>query len=391
MRGKNLAVAWPAMMIARALSIAAVAVLLACNQAAPPTTTAAAPVAPANQPPAEDTPTRPGAKPDNPSSPSVPGGAGGSGGGSSPALPSVVGNIVFEINTGAASARSSSIASLPPIDGARQGAVIVSERIQKTFPEDFTYLQSTADSFWVHYPWRLKEEARAITQDWLNEGGTVIPSYSLNGGTEWLSGTIPGLTTVHRWGYNESGGYVKIEMRTERIGSFVGDGHSYHVHNSYACTTTETSHSTRWHDESVTPPLPHHPTMAITEGAATATAEATLANGVITAVGNIQHGSGTFTGTNIAYTWGTFWGEPQRGSGATFTFTVSGGQVTAVNVTNGGTGYRKPCNAGTSYTSPPSYYVDKTEPGYWETASMRAALRRHGTEPLFIRFAIISP
>ena len=38
----------------------------------------------------------------------------------SPALPSVVGNIVFEIHAGAAPTRSSSIASLPPIDGTRQ-------------------------------------------------------------------------------------------------------------------------------------------------------------------------------------------------------------------------------------------------------------------------------
>lgn len=175
------------------------------------------------------------------------------------------------------------------------------------------------------------------------------------------------------------------------IGPGLSDHHFHSLVNRYACTTTETSHSARWHDTSWTPPLPHHPTMTITEGAATATAEATLSNGVITAVGNIQHGSGTFAGTNVAYTWGTFWNELQRGSGATFTFTVSSGRVTAVAVTNGGTGYRKPCNAGTAYTNPPAYYVDKTEPGYRETASMRAALRRHGTEPLLIRFAIISP
>ena len=60
---------------------------------------------------------------------------GGSGGGSGPALPSVVGNIVVEINTGAAPTRSSSIVSLPPIDGTRQEATIISERVRKNFPK----------------------------------------------------------------------------------------------------------------------------------------------------------------------------------------------------------------------------------------------------------------
>ena len=121
--------------------------------------------------------------------------------------------------------------------------------------------------------------------------------------------------------------------------------------------------------------------------AAKATAEATIANGVITAVSNIQHGSGTFTGTNIAYTWGTFWNEPQRGSGATFTFTVSSGQVTAVTVVNGGTGYRKPCNASVSYRSgAPSYYEDKTKASYYQNRpnARRAPTARHraATYPL---------
>ena len=389
-RLKLFAVASPAMRVLTIL-VAVAAALLACNEAAPPTTTAAAPTAPVvpvsgggSSPALPSAPAAPVA----PTAPAVP----VSGGGSSPALPSVVGNIVFEINAGAAPTRSLSIASLPPIDGTRQESTIISERIRKTFPGDFTYDgPTTVAEVYTHlYPWKLEQEATAITQDWLDNGGTVIPSYSLNGGTEWFSGAIPGLPTIHRWGYNESGGYVKVEMSPGApIPSL--SGHEYSVHNRYACTTTETSHSARWHDTSWTPPLLHHPTMTITEGSATATAEATLSNGVITAVGNIQHGSGTFAGTNVAYTWGTFWNEPQRGSGATFTFTVSSGRVTAVAVTNGGTGYRKPCNAGTAYTNPPSYYVDKTVPGYRETASMRAALRNHGTEPLLIRFAIISP
>ena len=303
--------------------------------------------------------------------PAAPGGSGG-GSGPAPAAPSVVGNIVLEINTGAAPTRSSNIVSLPPIDGTRQEATIISETVRKTFPEDFTY---APDYYWERregLPWILKMEAPSITQDFLNNGGTAIVTFSMNGGSEWLSSASLSFHPLSRWGYNESGGYVQIEMRHFTYSGFV----------KYACTTTETGH----HRTS----MPHHPTMTITEGAATATAEATIDNGVITAVGNIQHGSGTFTGTNIAYTWGTFWDEPQRGSGATFTFSVSGGQVTGVTVTNGGTGYRKPCNAADSY-NPPSYYVDKTAPSYLETSHMRAALRSHGTEPLLIRFTIISP
>ena len=311
----------------------------------------------------------------------------------------MVGNIVFEINAGAAPDRSSSIASLPPIDGTRQEQNIISETIRKNFPDDFTY---NPTNIYADHHWELKADAPSITQDWLDNGGTVIPSFSLNGGTEWLSfGFMPVLSTVYRYGINESGGYVMVEMMGVGVlaehlvgGARTGPGRAGY----YACTTTETGHhqtgllpgtsmsgDTWKHDG-----IPHHPTMTITEGAATATAEATIANGVITAVGNIQHGSGTFTGTNIAYTWGTFWREPQRGSGATFTFTVSSGQVTAVGVTNGGTGYRKPCNAGDSYTKP-SYYYDETVASYGATAYMRAALRIHGTEPLLIRFAIISP
>ena len=302
---------------------------------------------------------------------------GGSGGGSGPALPSVVGNIVVEINTGAAPTRSSSIVSLPPIDGTRQEATIISQRIRKNFPEDFTYDPENRQTL-KGWPWILENEASSITQDFLNNGGTVIVSLSFNGGSEWLSDGSLFLNVLNRWGYNESGGYVRLEL-----------GHlSYSGFVAHACTTTETGHyGSQYHIHGDTV---HHPTMTIAEGAATATAEATITNGVITAVGNIQHGSGTFTGTNIAYTWGTFWNEPQRGSGATFTFSVSGGQVTGVTVTNGGTGYRKPCNAAQSY-NPPSYYVDKTAASYYEISHMRAALRRQGTEPLLIRFAIIRP
>ena len=211
-RLKLFAVASPAMMRVFAM-VAVAAALLACNEAAPPTTTAAAPTAPVipvsgggSSPVLPSAPTAPVA----PTAPAVP----VSGGGSSPALPSVVGNIVFEINAGAAPTRSSSIASLPPIDGTRQESTIISERIRKTFPGDFTYHEP--DILGTDF-WELKEEAPTITQDWLNNGGTVIPSFSLNGGTEWLSGSIPGLPTVHRWGYNEAGGYVKIEMRPVRI------------------------------------------------------------------------------------------------------------------------------------------------------------------------------
>ena len=370
-----------------AMVAVAAAVLLAC-EAAPPTTTPTTPTTPA--------------APAAPAAPTTPAAPGGSGGGS-PALPSVVGNIVFEINAGAAPARSSSIASLPPIDGTRQEATIISETIRKNFPDDFTYNPTNT---YLDHPWELKADAPSITQDWLDNGGIVIPSFSLNGGSVWLSpGFMPQLSTLYQYGRNESGGYVMVEM----AGIGVLAEHVPSSYARYACTTTETNHhlpptrsnnylSSNGHrTEQVGPApqswpadLPHHPTMTITEGAATATAEATIANGVITAVGNIQHGSGTFTGTNIAYTWGTFWREPQRGSGATFTFTVSSGQVTAVGVTNGGTGYRKPCNAANSYTEP-SYYYDKTEASYGATAYMRAALRIHGTEPLLIRFAIISP
>ena len=289
--------------LATPVAIAASAVLLAC-EAAPPTTTAAppapAPAAPGGSGDGSPAPAAPGGSGGGSPAPAAPGGSGGG----SPALPSVVGNIVFEINAaGAAPARSSSIVSLPPIDGTRQEQNIISETIRVSFPDDFTY--NPTDIYADHH-WELKADAPSITQDWLDNGGTVIPSFSLNGGTEWLSfGFMPVLSTVYRYGLNESGGYVMVEM----MGVGVLAEHLVGGGGRYACTTTETNHHlpTTGNPPTWSADLPHHPTMTITEGAATATAEATIANGVITAVGNIQHGSGTFTGTNIAWTWGTFW------------------------------------------------------------------------------------
>ena len=316
---------------------------------------------------------------------------GGSGGGSGPALPSVVGNIVVEINTGAAPTRSSSIVSLPPIDGTRQEATIISERVRKNFPEDFIYDAENYISG-KGYPWIVKQETSAITQDFMNNGGTVIVSFSRNGGTDWFTAGVIftaggsfNLKTLSRFGYNESGGYVQAEM-----------GHHQHsgTFAPYDCTTTETD------DQALT--NGGHPTLIITEGTASATARAAIDNGVITAVKNIQHESGTFAGTNIVYTWKAIsYGnveepEPHRGSGATFTFTVSGGQVTGVTVTNGGTGYRKSCRFHYSAQQPsqhgqPSYYIDRTTASRQETAFMRQTLRNQGTEPLLVRFAIIRP
>ena len=312
---------------------------------------------------------------------------GGSGGGSGPALPSVVGNIVVEINTGAAPTRSSSIVSLPPIDGTRQEATIISERVRKNFPEDFIWDPENFTSG-KGYPWIVKQETSAITQDFLNNGGTVIVSFSRNGGTEWFTGGGRfNLYALSRWGYNESGGYVQAEMIPHHINRIT----------PYSCTTTETDDQALAIDSG-------HPTLIITEGTASATARAAIDNGVITAVKNIQHESGTFAGTNIVYTWQSYYqctGDcpdpvlPERGSGATFTFTVSSGQVTAVTVTNGGTGYRKSCRYGVGsadyLSGQPSYYVDKTAAPLTETHYMLKELRALGTEPLLVRFAIIRP
>ena len=45
----------------------------------------------------------------------------------------------------------------------------------------------------------MKQETSAITQDFLNNGGTVIVSFSRNGGTEWFTaGGIYNLYAISR-------------------------------------------------------------------------------------------------------------------------------------------------------------------------------------------------
>lgn len=393
-------------------AIAAVLLLGACEEAAPPTT-AAAPTAPAA--PAGEAPTRPGTKPANPASPSVPGGgAGGSGGiGSSPALPSAVANIMFEINAGSAPTRSSSIGSLPPIAGIRQAAVVRSERVRINFPDGFNYDAMEDEAGNTHpWPWQLEAKAPSITQNWLKTGGIVILSTSLNGGKEWhimeADDRRSHLDARHKWGFRDTGGYVKLELR----GNLSLDGPLGYGGAWYACTTTEignTDRITRVFRDAYADPshnIQNYPTMTITGGTTDATAEAIIDNGVITAITVTEGGSGFTNGSSVAlaYSWRDFWGEPQRGSGATFTFTVSGGAVTAVTVTNGGSGYRKPCNTQALsvrgygqptpddrlvYT-PPDYYADKTDPGYSEVAQMRHSLLNNGV-PVLILVTIISP
>lgn len=386
-------------------AIAAVLLLAACEEAAPPTTATA---------PTGEAPTRPdSAKPANPASPSVPGGGVG-GVGSSPALPSVVANIMFEINTGPASTRSSSIASLPPIAGTRQAAIVRSERVRINFPDGFTY-DTTEDEDGNHvnsWPWQLEAKAPSITQNWLKAGGIVILSTSLNGGKEWHimeeDDRRSHLDARHKWGFRDTGGYVKLELR----GSLGLDGPLPYGGAWYTCTTTEIGDTDRitrvFRDAWANPShnIQNYPTMTITGGTTNATAEAIIDNGVITAVTVTEGGSGFTDGSSaaLAYSWRDFRGEPQRGSGATFTFTVSGGAVTAVTVTNGGSGYRKPCNTNALRVrgygqptpddrlvyDPPDYYADKTEPGYYEVAGMRNSLLNNGV-PVLILVTIISP
>lgn len=371
--------------------LAVLMALAACEEAAPPK-----PTMPSI--PAESEPATPAS---GPGTTAAGGGQFPTGGGGGAPLPEVANNIVFEILAGSGPSRSGSIIALPPIGDTRQEAITGGTLVTARFPDGFTY---SWNSTYKRHLWSRRQAASAITQDWISNGGTVVVSYSLDAGSTWLS-SLGSSNVIHsypvaRWGRDESGGYVRLDLERSNvltnfvIGAHPGGGYSSRSWRveGHACTTTETSFSETW--PMYVPVKPHHPTLKITEGAATATAEATLANGVITAVGNIQHGSGTFAGTSVDYSWGDFWGEPQRGSGATFTFTVTGGRVSAVAVDSGGIGYRKPCNPGESYgtsTAPPEGYFDTSQAGYWLTAAMKSDIRYYGSERILVRFAILTP
>ena len=360
--------------------------LAACDEATPPQTTLPS-IPPAAAEPAEP-PAGSGGTP--PAAP-LPGG----GSGSTP-LPTVTDNIVFEIVTDSIPSRSGSSIALPAIEGTRQESTIGGTVVTAQFPDGFTY---SWNSIYERHVLTRRQSAPAITESWMASGGTIVVSYSLNAGATWLSGlgaaSLASSYPIASWGRDESGGYVQLDLvrgNLNVLSVFGGDrphlGNHHQGTDLHACTTTETPVRRIRGDY-------HIPTLKITEGVATATAEATLAAGVITAVGNIQHGSGTFAGTNIDYAWRDFWGEPQRGSGAAFTFTVTAGQVSAVTVDSGGTGYRKPCEEGVTdppesiYTWPDGY-VDDTWPGYWLTAVMKSDLQYFGSNRILVRFAIIT-
>lgn len=358
--------------------------LAACDEATPPQTTLPS-IPPAAAEPAEP-PAGSGGTP-----PAAPLPRGGSG---STPLPTVTDNIVFEIVTDSSPSRSGSSIALPAIEGTRQESTIGGAVVTAQFPDGFTY---SWNSIYERHVLTRRQPAPAITESWMASGGTIVVSYSLNAGATWLSGLGAASQTssypVASWGRDQSDGYVQLDLMRGNLGSlsvYGGDRRHLGTHhagtNLHACTTTETP---------VHPDLDSHmPTLKITEDEATATAEATIAAGAITAVSNIQHRSGTFAGTNIEYAWGDFWGEPQRRSGAAFTFTVTAGQVSAVAVNSGGTEYRKPCaggvtGPGVAYTWPDGY-VDDTWPGYWLTAVMKSDLQYFGSNRILVRFAIIT-
>lgn len=356
-----------------------IVVLAACDEAAAPKATLP------SVPPAA-------AEPAKPAEPAEPPAAGGAttptpdGGGGVP-LPTVTNNIVFEIVTDAGPSRSSSTVALPTIEGTRQESSIGGTLISVHFPDGFTYSYNAS---YDRYVWRRRQDASAITADWMASGGSILISYSFDSGSTWFaslaSNNLDHIAALPSWGRNESGGYVQLELQRPSVALNRSIRHGVPLSTSrgniaYTCTTTERS--------AVTDP-PHQPTLKIVEGVATATAKATLTSGVITTVDNIQHGSGTFAGTNVDYTWQGFWEEPQRGNDATFTFTVTGGQISAITVDAGGTGYTKPCTPPDGFTKPNDYY-DKSRAGYWLTAVVKESLQYFGSNRLLVRFAIITP
>lgn len=349
----------------------------------------AAPVAPA----APESPAAPGPAPESPAAPAD--------------LPTVD-NVVIEILAGVESAPAASIVALPPVEGIirQQQVSLGGTVVTAAFPGGFSYRW---DATYQRHVWSRTQATAAISSDFLSRGGSVIVSYSLDRGSTWVN-ALGGSSIVHfypvaRWGVRDGSGYVQIDLERSRvlsnsalsafpISSYVGGNIFLHGH---ACTTTEDYHNDRWPTD-----VPHHPTLHLTEGAAKATVDATITAGVVTAVGNIVHRSGTFSDADdVTYTWGRFWDEPQRGTGAAFSFTVSSGEVSAVSVDLGGSGYRKPCNpkmcilpctdlSDQPVFTPAAGYEDKTQAGYWLTAAMRNDLRFYGSDRLLVRFAIIS-
>lgn len=266
----------------------------------------AAPVAPA----APESPAAPEPAPESPAAPAD--------------LPTVVDNVVIEILAGGTSAPAASIVALPPVEGIRQQQVSLGgTAVTAAFPGGFSYRW---DATYRRHVWSRTQATAAISSDFLSRGGSVIVSYSLDRGSTWVN-ALGGSSIVHfypvaRWGVRDGSGYVQIDlersyalvnsaMSTFPVSSYVGGNIFLHGH---ACTTTEDYHNDRWPTD-----VPHHPTLHLVEGAAKATADATISAGVVTAVGNIVHGSGTFSDADdVTYTWGDFGMSRSAGRARTF-------------------------------------------------------------------------
>ena len=371
--------------------------LIACEEATPPKpnepTPAAAPGNGAPASPAGAEPTAGGNPP--PTVAPTPGGA--------PALPRVANNIVMEITAGEReSTRSASIVSLPQIEGTRQESVTVGGKlVTAKFPEGFTY---TRNAEYDRHIWNRRLAAPAITQAWQTSGGTVVVTYSLDGGASWVRDLdYPArFYTTEGFGIaaGETAGYVYVDVVSN--GDFVEEpGPDQHPHRAsgqrnnghphtheHPCNTTASSLMEN-------PPVAHPVHLTIKQGSNSATAVLTLASGVVTAAGGFVHKDGSVFGGNAPYSyeWTKFWGIPQTGEGATFTPVVTANKLTALTVTAGGKGYSEPCSFTASHPTgdPSRANIDEEHPGYWLTSRVQHAIRYYGSGSILVRFAVIVP
>ena len=383
--------------------------LTACEQATqrhvaiPSVPPAAAEPTPPGQPPAAG-----GSGGPSPSAPApiTPPSAGGGTAGAP--LPSVT-NIVFEITTGRTPRTANRIA-LPPIDGTRHENTVIVPSIRVPFPSGFTYSRNAT---YERHEFGRREQVNTLTQDRLTRG-TVAVTYSLDGGSIWSSQLEHPNGHFHSrptWGRDPSGGWIKLTIESPGVPDRRGDRANNH-HYAPADATNNACHSASVSPSGQTTTFAAFTQLTFKQGSsARATAVPILTNGVLTSVhpgsgnwelnhgeiywrgtwgtsGRVTHHSGTFTDpVAVTVTWNDYFGEPQRGSGAVITPTITNGKISAVTITSGGTGYLERCGTSNTLRSD----VDYTNPGYWLVSELKYYIRYYGSESILVRFAIISP
>ena len=207
-------------------------------------------------------------------------------------------------------------------------------------------------------PWSIGQRLAVLDNSFMRKQGTVVMSVSTDGGRSWFFGDSPAMMYRVHWRVGTAGGEVRARMAPRR----------QHV-PPYACHSGSTSITMR-------------------EGDAQAYANVTIVNGEVSTVVPSwwDEGFADGNGRTLTVEWPEQQGEPQTGSGATFSFDVAGGNFIGAVPTNKGSGYTVDCWGGQAAS-----VYDTRGPGYQAVSAMRAALVAEGGTDIQMRIVISTP